>query len=93
MIRSEAVANSNGGNLALAPEDRRVPITLVRAASLDADFGDCEYRTSFGDHLKVRFFDKIHIHSADAVAPDGIFTFSTPDHPDGLVAPINSARR
>jgi hypothetical protein len=42
IIRSEVVANSDGSALALEPEEHRVPMTLVRAAPLDADFGVCE---------------------------------------------------
>ena len=41
-IWSEVVADCDGSALALEPEERRVPMTLVRAAPLDADFGVCE---------------------------------------------------
>ena len=42
IIRSEVVANSDGNALALEPEERRVPMALVRAAPRNADFGVCE---------------------------------------------------
>jgi hypothetical protein len=39
IIRSEVVASSDGSALALEPEERRVPVTLVRAAARDSDSG------------------------------------------------------
>src|ERR1035437_1211554 len=50
-------------------EECRVPVTLVRAAARDADFGVSEWRTCIGYHLKVRVFDEIYVHSTDAKEP------------------------
>ena len=66
IIRSEVVASGEGSALALEPEERRVPVTLVWAAARDADFGIVEWRTCIGDHLKVRVFDEIYVYSTYA---------------------------
>ena|ERR1017187_2915336 len=65
-IRSEVVASSGGRALAIEPEERRVPVTLVPAAACDADFSVGEWRPCIGDQLKVRVFDEIHVHPTDA---------------------------
>jgi hypothetical protein len=42
IVRSEVVVNSDGSAQALEPEDRRVPMTLVRTASADVYSVVCE---------------------------------------------------
>jgi hypothetical protein len=68
-IRFEVVASSDGSGLVFEPEECRVPVTLVRAAARDSDSGARKWRTCIGDHLKVRIFDEIYVHSADAKEP------------------------
>jgi hypothetical protein len=64
IIRSEVVPNSDGIALALEPEECRIPMTLIRAATLDADPCVCKWHTNIGDRLKVGVFHEIHVSSA-----------------------------
>ena len=66
VIRSEVVADSDGSALAFEPEERSVPVTFIRATARDVDFRVSEWRTSIGDHLKVRVFAEIYVYSTDA---------------------------
>jgi hypothetical protein len=65
-IGAEVEANSDGIALALEPEKCRIPMTLIPAATLDADFSVSKWRRCVGDHLKVRVFDEVYVYSTDA---------------------------